>query len=77
MKYEKDWREIWVDRMGLIVALSGAERFDSLNKMKKDMAENLNPDQINIVKDVIRQRFTPTNGENGCQSATQAVKEIV
>jgi len=60
--------------MGLIVALSGAERFATLLQFKADMA-TLTTDQQTALKEALRQRFTPNNSADGCQSATLAVKE--
>lgn len=75
MKYERDWKEDWIDRMGLIVALSGEERFEALRKFKADMNWKLRPHEQIELKETLRMRFTPTNGKEGCQSATAAVKE--
>lgn len=76
MKLERDWKEAWVDRMGLIVCLDGKERFAALDQFKRDMGFMLSNSQIAELKACIRDRFTPTNGGNGCQSATASVKAI-
>lgn len=71
-----DWREIWIDRMGLIVALAGEERFRQLRAFKADMASLLSPAQCDQLHQALTARFTPTNGQNGCQSATAAVRAV-
>lgn len=72
----RDWKEPWVDRMGLVVALSGEDRFTHLQRLKRDMAP-LAPEQQAELRECFRQRFTPSNGADGCQSATQAVREVM
>lgn len=74
MKIERDWKEEWVDRMGLIVTLSGEDRFAALEKFKSDMVKLGKGDRWSL-QDCLRHRFTPSNGQDGCQSATDAVKE--
>jgi hypothetical protein len=74
MKIERDWREPWVDRMGLIVALSGKKRFDMLADFKRRMLSELTPSECDALRECLRQRFTPSNGSDGCQSATEAVR---
>lgn len=76
MKIERDWKEAWVDEMGLIVALSGEDRFFRLNKLKFRMGRELSEQEVHQLRACLRQRFTPTNGQHGCQEATSAVKEI-
>ena len=61
--------------MGLIVALSGKHRFDMLEAFKLKMAVELSMEQFNELRECLRQRFTPSGGKDGCQLATQAVKE--
>lgn len=39
----KDWKESWIDWMGLIVALSGEKRFYELETFKLRMNELLIP----------------------------------
>lgn len=75
MTFTRDWKEEWIDRMGLIVVLGGKERFEHLNRLKFDMTTKLNCREITELKEAIRMRFTPTNGQDGCQSGIQAVKE--
>lgn len=70
------WKEQWIDQMGLIVALSGDERFRKLAEFKTKMRDLSLPDQV-ALKEAIRQRFTPTNGQDGCQSATEAVRQTI
>jgi hypothetical protein len=75
-QYQQDWKEPWIDRMGLIVALSGSERFLRLSKLKTDMA-GLSPAMQAELRAAIRERFTPSNGRDGCQSAMQSVRSVV
>lgn len=72
----RDWKEAWIDRMGLIVALGGGHRFNELAQFKRDMSAMSEREQAEL-KEAIRQRFTPTNGENGCQSGTEAIRKVV
>lgn len=74
--YAKPWIETWIDRMGLIVALNGEERFQQIYQFKVDL-NRLNHDMQTQVKEAIRLRFAPTNGNDGCVSGTMAVKEVV
>lgn len=73
---ERDWKEAWVDRMGLVVCLSGSERFTKLDLMKRDMAEQLTASQILELRATLRARFTPSNGKDVCHEATLAVIDI-
>jgi hypothetical protein len=75
MKYERDWKEPYVDRMGLIVALSGQHRFQKLSELKKDMS-SLPASQQSELKECLRQRFTPTNGQDGCSEAMASMRSI-
>lgn len=75
MKIERDWKEFWVDDMGLIVALSGEARFERLRKFKALMQRLTEAEQREL-GDCLRQRFTPSNGDSGCQEATSSVKEV-
>jgi hypothetical protein len=75
--WQRDWKESWVDQMGLIVALGGKQRFEALDAFKLKMFVTLTPEAIAELRECLRQRFTPTNGGNGCASATAAVKEVV
>ena len=75
-KFCRDWKESWVDQMGLIVALSGAERFSKLTQFKIRMKE-LAPESQKELMETLRMRFTPTNGDNGCREATSAVREAL
>lgn len=72
----RDWRETWVDEMGLIVALSSDARFQKLSVFKQKMAKELTVEQQAQLRICLRQRFTPSNGQNGCQGATAAVKGV-
>lgn len=74
MTIVRDWKEEWVDRMGLIVALSGVERFQKLSEFKR-LAATLSATHRDELNECLRQRFTPTNGEDGCKSGTTAVRE--
>ena len=55
----RGWTEKWVDRMGLIVTLSGTARFAYLDKFKADMKVELTPEQIIELKVCLCERFTP------------------
>jgi hypothetical protein len=57
----RDWKEAWVDQMGLIVALSGANRFDLLNQFKAAMMSRLSSEQRDELVECLRQRFTPSS----------------
>lgn len=70
----QDWKENWIDQMGLIVALSGAERFRKLEVFMVEM-RLLSAPELAELKEALRQRFTPSNGQDGCQGATEAVRE--
>lgn len=72
----RDWKEGWIDQMGLIVALGGEHRFNKLRQFKDDMARYLTPEERSELKEALRQRFTPTNGQDGCSSAMEAVKDV-
>jgi len=61
MNIERDWREAWVDKMGLIVALHGEQRFKRLEAFKLEMFVELTPDQCAELKECLRQRFTPSS----------------
>lgn len=73
----RDWKEEWVERMGLIVALSGDYRFKQLAKMKGDMAVRLSQQEVAELKECLRRRFTPSNGNDGCREATQSVRSAI
>lgn len=77
MMEQRDWKEFWVDEMGLIVALDGNKRFELMADFKLRMVFELSPNEQSELKDCLRKRFTPSNGDNGCQSATQAVREAI
>ena len=62
---ERDWKEAWVDRMGLIVTLSGQDRFMRLKKFKADMVHDLTPGQIVDLRICLRERFSPSNAMTG------------
>lgn len=71
----RDWKEDWVDRMGLIVALSGEARFQCLVLFKLDMATKLSEAECRELRVCLRKRFMPTNGQDGCQEAVKSVRE--
>lgn len=73
--YQQSWQEKLVDEMGLVVALSGESRFEAMKSLRLKIHQ-LSPAQQIEIKAILKQRFTPTNGEDGCQSATRAVKII-
>lgn len=73
-KFQRPWKEEFVDHMGLVVALSGNRRFSELKKLKERI-DALPDNQREEIKQAIRQRFTPTNGTDGCCGAMAAVKE--
>lgn len=72
---EQPWKEAFVDRMGLIVALSGDERHAKMRELVLDISRLSGPLQAEV-KETLRTRFTPTNGEDGCRSASEAVRAI-
>lgn len=72
-----NWKESWIDKMGLIVTLSGNNRFTKLSELKSIMASQLTPQEVAELKECFRQRFTPTGGLNGCRSATDSVNQII
>lgn len=77
MKFERDWKEAWIDRMGLIVALSG---YVAIRRFKEDMATLESLAEVEALREAIRQRFTPSSyadaERDGCKSAMAAVKEV-
>lgn len=77
MRFQRDWKEEWVDRMGLIVALSGEHRFERLDSLKKDMKQ-LSEDKVKELKYCFKQRFTPSHSAGdiyeGCETATKSVE---
>ena len=75
MNIQRDWKEAYVDQMGLIVALSGKPRFEMLEAFKLRMFVELTAEQCAELKECLRQRFTPSGGKDGCQSATDAVNQ--
>lgn len=75
-RFIRDWREYWVDRMGLIVALSGENRFTKLLEFKRDLDALFACEQL-AVKEAIRLRFTPSDGIDGCTSGIEAVKQVL
>lgn len=80
MKFERDWKESWIDRMGLIVALSGNDRYVAIRRFKEDMATLESMAEVEALREAIRQRFTPSSyagdERDGCKSAMAAVKEV-
>lgn len=77
MNFIRDWKEEWIDEMGLIVALSGYDRFIRLGIFKLAVKHTLTEKQRGELKLAIKNRFTPTNGQDGCKSGMEAVKEVV
>ena len=71
---KRDWKEVWIDKMGLIVALSGEQRFAKIEDFKASLAL-LSADDQAAVKQAMRQRFTPSNGQDGCSEATASITE--
>lgn len=71
----KPWIEHYIDHMGLVVALSGVERFAEMKRLK-DRIALLEVSKASEVREAIRLRFTPTNGQDGCQSGTAAVRDV-
>ncbi len=57
----RDWKEIYVDQMGLIVALNGSDRFKAMEAFKLRMFVELTPDQCDELRECLRQRFTPSS----------------
>lgn len=72
--FVRDWKEAYIDHMGLIVALSGERRMDEMRLFKRNM-ERLTLKQQGELRLALALRFTPTNGQDGCQSGMQAVRE--
>lgn len=71
--WNRDWKEAYVDQMGLIVALSGKDRFVQMEFLKERMRELPESQQVEL-KECLRQRFTPSGSHTGCKSATEAVE---
>ena len=57
---KRDWREPWIDQMGLILTLSGRPRFVMMEAFKLKMLVELTPEQWIDLKEALRQRFTPS-----------------
>lgn len=72
----KNWIEDWIDEMGLIVALSGNERFNKIAKFKC-ARKFLSEKGQQKLDEAIRKRFTPSNGEDGCKTAMDSVKRSI
>ncbi len=70
----KSHTEIFVDKMGLIVCLSGEARFAKIREFKKELAAYPLQERL-FISEAIRKRFTPTNGQDGCESGMASVKE--
>lgn len=64
-----------MDHMGLVVALGGEQRFTEMAKLSASI-KLLSVEQQVEVKETLRLRFTPTNGQDGCRSGTEAVNVI-
>jgi len=77
MNFIRDWKEEYIDEMGLIVALSGIERYARLAVFKLSIKHQLTKDEQHQLRFAIKNRFTPTNGQDGCRSGMEAVKEVV
>lgn len=81
MTFKRDWKEKWVDEMGLIVALSAPERFTRLDDFKHRLNQ-LPPEQRQEVRWAVAKRFTPSSTRSsseefkGCRSATEVIEEI-
>jgi hypothetical protein len=69
------WIELWIDWMGLIVTLSGEQRFRQLEGFNWGF-KHLKPEDQATLKQAIRARFCPSNGEDGCQGAMESVRGI-
>ena len=80
--FERDWKERWIDEMGLIVALSGEVRFSTLASFKNRMRTLPQADQESL-RIALKQRFTPssysTNNPsfNGCREGTVSVESAI
>lgn len=59
--FKRDWKEAWVDEMGLVVALSGKARFEAMDAFKLKMFVTLTPEAIAELRECLRQRFTPSS----------------
>lgn len=70
------WIEPWIDRMGLIVALSGDERFKAINRLKHDMRINLTKDEQEQLRCAFRARFAPSRGSDGCKTAMNSLDQV-
>lgn len=71
----RDWKESWIDEMAIIDKLQGKAKVERLSNFKRVMALLPKLEQLQL-KEALRQRFTPSNGQDGCQSATAAVKDV-
>lgn len=58
----RDWKEVWVDRMGLIVALDAERRFKALQELKAAMARELTQKQRSELLVTLAERFTSQRG---------------
>lgn len=72
----RDWREKWVDEMGLIVTLSGEDRYFRLNQLKFRMGRDLTEQEVYQLRQCLRERFTPSNGQDGCKEAMDSMRTI-
>ncbi len=59
--FVRDWKEAWVDEMGLVIALSGKARFEAMDAFKLRMFVTLTPEAIVELRECLRQRFTPSS----------------
>lgn len=71
---QKPWQEVLVDKMGLIVALGGEERYARMAELKTILTA-LPSDKRFEIENILRERFTPTNGSDGCHGGTDAVRQ--
>lgn len=77
-----DWKEDWVDQMGLIGALSGTDRFNRLQEFKSRLTILSEERQSELMR-YLALRFTPSSVKsdssefNGCRSGTEAIEEAV
>lgn len=77
---ERDWKEAWIDEMGLIVALSGEDRFRRLSAFKARCLL-LAPTYKAELSAALKQRFMPSSyPENppadGCRSGMDAINAV-
>ena len=82
MNFVQDWREKFIDEMGLIVALNGEERFTKLS-LFKNRINDLNSNDRAEIKNLLKLRFTPSSINtnniefNGCRAGTESVEAVL